>query len=203
MGASVGIANGLSYAIEERPVAVVGDSTFYHAAIPAIIDAVHNGNKLTLVILDNSVTAMTGQQSNPSTEFTAGRTHGKKVSIEALCKAIGIEFIETVDAYDVKSNVDVFRRALEFDGLSAVISRRECALYGDRNKRRKGEAIIPFFVDKDVCKRPYTCLRQFYCPAYEIDEDRQPQINPDVCDGCSVCSQLCPISSIKRKEVKT
>ena len=203
MGASVGIANGLSYAIEERPIAVVGDSTFYHAAIPAIIDAVHNGNKFTLLILDNSVTAMTGQQSNPSTEFTAGGTHGKKVSIEALCKAIGIEFVETVDAYAVKSNVDVFRRALEFDGLSAVISRRECALYGDRNRRRRGEAMIPFYVDKNVCKRPYTCLRQFYCPAYEIDEDRQPRINPDVCDGCSVCSQLCPISSIKRGEVKT
>jgi indolepyruvate ferredoxin oxidoreductase alpha subunit len=202
MGASVGVSNGLSHAIEERPVAVVGDSTFYHATIPAIIDAVHNGNKFTLIILDNSVTAMTGQQSNPSTEFTAGWRQGKKVSIEGICKGIGIDFVEIVDSYDVKNNVEVFRRALEYDGLSVVISRRECALYSDRNKRRRGEPIIPFYVDKNICKRPYMCLRTFYCPAYEIDEDRQPRISPDICDGCSVCSKLCPFSSIKRTEVK-
>ncbi|MBM5805419.1 MAG: indolepyruvate ferredoxin oxidoreductase subunit alpha [Candidatus Verstraetearchaeota archaeon] len=198
MGASVGVANGLSHAIEERPVAVVGDSTFYHATIPAIIDAVHNGNKFTLIILDNSVTAMTGQQSNPSTEFTAGWRQGKKVSIEGICRGIGVGFVEIVDSYDIKNNVEVFRRALEFDGLSVVISRRECALYGDRNKRRRGEPIIPFYVDKNICKRPYMCLRTFYCPAYEIDGDRQPRISPDICDGCSVCSKLCPFSAIKR-----
>jgi indolepyruvate ferredoxin oxidoreductase alpha subunit len=202
MGASVGVANGLSHAIEERVVAVVGDSTFFHAAIPALINAVHNGNKFTLLILDNSVTAMTGQQSNPSTEFTAGWRQGKKVSIENICKAIGVEFVEIVDSYDVKNNIEAFRKALEFDGLSVVISRRECALYGDRNKRRRGEPIVPFYVDKNLCKKPYMCLRTFYCPAYEIDEDQQPRISPDICDGCSVCSKLCPFQSIKRTEVK-
>jgi indolepyruvate ferredoxin oxidoreductase alpha subunit len=203
MGASVGLANGLSYSIEERPIAVVGDSTFYHAAIPAMIDAVHNQNKFTLIILDNSVTAMTGQQPNPSTTQIAAGKQGKRVSIEAICKAIGIEFIETVDAYDVKDNVDVFNRALEYDGLSVVVSRRECALYGDRNKRNKGVPITPLYIDKNICKRPYVCLRTFYCPAYEIDQDRQPQISQELCDGCSVCAKLCPISSIKPKEAKT
>jgi indolepyruvate ferredoxin oxidoreductase alpha subunit len=202
MGASVGVANGLSHVIDERVVAVVGDSTFYHAAIPALIDAVHNGNKFTLLILDNSVTAMTGQQYNPSTEFTAGGRQGKKVSIEAICKAVGVDFVEVVDSYDVKNNVEVFRKALDYDGLAVVVSRRECALYGDRNKRRRGEKIVPFYVDKEVCKRPYVCLRTFYCPAYELDEDRQPRISPELCDGCSVCSNLCPIQSIKRTEVK-
>jgi len=203
MGASVGVANGLSHAIEERVVAVVGDSTFYHASIPAIINAVHNGNKFTLIVLDNSVTAMTGQQSNPSTEFKAGWKQGKKISIENICRAIGVEFLEIVDSYDVKNNIEVFRRALEFDGLSVVISRRECALYGDRNKRRRGEPIVPYYVDKNLCKKPYMCLRTFYCPAYEIDENQQPRISPDICDGCSVCSKLCPFQSIKRTEVKT
>jgi len=202
MGASVGVANGLSHVIEERVVAAVGDSTFYHAAIPALIDAVHNENKFTLVILDNSVTAMTGQQSNPSTEFTAGGRQGKKVSIENICKAIGVEFLEIVDSYDVKNNVEVFRKALEYDGLAVVISRRECALYGDRNKRRRGEKIVPFYVDKQICKRPYVCLRTFYCPAYEIDDEQQPRISADICDGCSVCSKLCPIQSIKRVEAE-
>jgi indolepyruvate ferredoxin oxidoreductase alpha subunit len=202
MGASVGVANGLSHVIEERVVAVVGDSTFFHASIPALINAVHNGNKFTLLILDNSVTAMTGQQFNPSTEFTAGGRQGKKVSIEGICKAVGVEFVEVVDSYDVKANVEVFRRALDYDGLAVVVSRRECALYGDRNKRRRGEKIVPFYVDKEMCKRPYVCLRTFYCPAYELDEDQQPRISPELCDGCSVCSRLCPIHSIKRTEVK-
>jgi indolepyruvate ferredoxin oxidoreductase alpha subunit len=202
MGASVGVANGLSHVIKERVVAVVGDSTFYHAAIPGLINAVHNGNKFTLLILDNSVTAMTGQQFNPSTEFTAGGRQGKKISIENICRAIGIEFVEIVDSYDIKNNVEVFRKALDYDKLAVVISRRECALYGDRNKRRRGERIVPFYVDKNMCKRPYVCLRTFYCPAYELDEDKQPRISPELCDGCSVCSQLCPIKSVKRTEVK-
>ncbi len=202
MGASVGITNGVSHVIEERAVAVVGDSTFFHAAIPALVNAVHNGNKFTLIILDNSVTAMTGQQYNPSTEFTAGGRQGKKISIEGICKAIGVEFVEVVDSYDVKNNVEVFRKALDYDGLAVVVCRRECALYGDRNKRRRGEKIVPFYVDKNMCKRPYVCLRTFYCPAYELDEDRQPRISPELCDGCSVCSRLCPIKSVKRIEVK-
>ena len=202
MGASVGVANGLSHVIEERVVAVVGDSTFFHAGIPALINAVHNGNKFTLFILDNSVTAMTGQQFNPSTEFIAGGRQGKKVSIESICKAIGVEFVEVVDSYDVKNNVEVFRKALDFDGLAVVVSRRECALYGDRNKRRRGEKIVPFYVDKNVCKRPYVCLRTFYCPAYELDKDQQPRISRELCDGCSVCSRLCPLQSVKRVEVK-
>ncbi len=203
MGASVGVANGLSHVIEERIVAVVGDSTFFHAAIPALVNAVHNGNKFTMLVLDNSVTAMTGQQFNPSTEFTAGGRHGKKISIEGLCKAIGVEFVEVVDSYDVKGNVELFRKALDYEGLAVVVSRRECALYGDRNKRRRGEKLVPFYIDKDMCKRPYVCLRTFYCPAYELDEDRQPRISPELCDGCSVCARLCPIKAVKRTEVKT
>ncbi len=200
MGASVGLANGLSYSIEERPIAVVGDSTFFHAAIPALIDAVHNGNKFTLVILDNSVTAMTGQQPNPSTVQLAGGKQGKKVLIEDVCRAIGLEFVETIDSYDIKNNVEVFNRALEYEGIATVISRRECALYHDRNRRKRGELITSYQVDKKLCKRPYTCMRTFYCPAYKIDEDRQPKISEELCDGCGVCAKLCPLTSIKPKE---
>jgi indolepyruvate ferredoxin oxidoreductase alpha subunit len=198
MGASVGIANGVSHAMEERAIAVVGDSTFFHAAIPGIINAVHNGNKFTLIILDNSVTAMTGQQPNPSTSFTAGWKEGRKVSIEGICKALGIGFVEVVDSYNVKENVPIFKNALNYDGLSVVISRRECVLYGDRNKRRRGEPIVPYAVDKELCRRPYACMRTFFCPAYEIDPDAQPKIHPEICDGCSVCSRLCAFGAIKR-----
>lgn len=202
MGAGVGVANGLSHVIEERVVAIIGDSTFFHAGIPAVVNAVHNGNKFTLFVLDNSVTAMTGQQYNPSTEYIAGGKKGKKVLIEDICKGIGVEFVEVVDSYDVKNNVEIFRKALAFDGLSVVVSRRECALYGDRVKRRQGIPIVPYYVDKTMCKRPYVCLRSFYCPAYELDKDKQPRISLELCDGCSVCSKLCPLNSIKRAGVK-
>lgn len=200
MGASVGIANGLSNVIEERVVAVVGDSTFYHAALPAILNAIHNRNRFTLLVLDNSVTAMTGQQPNLSTEFTAGWREGRRVPIEDVCRAAGAEFVEVIDAYQVKENVAVMKRALEHDGLAIVVSRRECALYGDRRKRRKGEKITPFYVDKSVCRRPYACIRDVYCPAHEIDEEGQPRISPELCDGCSVCSRVCAFGSIKRAE---
>lgn len=202
MGAGIGVANGLSHVIEERVVAIIGDSTFFHAGIPALVNAVHNENKFALFVLDNSVTAMTGQQYNPSTENIAGGKKGKKVLIENMCKAIGVEFVEVVDSYDVKKNVEIFRKALAFDGLSVIVSRRECALYGDRLKRKQGIPIVPYYVDKTICKRPYVCLRSFYCPAYELDKDRQPRISLELCDGCSVCSKLCPINSIKRAGVK-
>lgn len=201
MGASVGIANGLSNVIEERVVAIVGDSTFYHAAIPAILNAVHNRNKFTLFILDNSVTAMTGQQPNLSTEYTAGwREEGKRVPIEEICRAAGVEFVEVVDSYNVKENAQVFKRALEYDGLAVVVSRRECALYGDRRKRKRGERIVPYKVEKPICRRAYACIRDVHCPAHELDGDRQPRISPELCDGCSVCSRMCAFFAIKPGE---
>jgi indolepyruvate ferredoxin oxidoreductase alpha subunit len=196
MGASVGVANGLSHVIEERPVAVVGDSTFYHAALPAIMDAVHNGNRITIIVLDNSVTAMTGQQPNFSTDNAAGGKKGKRIPIEDLLRAMGIGFVEVVDAYDVRGNLATFQKALDYDGPSVVISRRECALYNDRLKRRRGEPIVPFHIEKGDCKKANMCLRDFYCPAYELDEDRQPRISQDLCDGCSVCSKLCPYAAV-------
>jgi indolepyruvate ferredoxin oxidoreductase alpha subunit len=200
MGASVGVANGLSHVIEERPVALVGDSTFYHAALPAIMDAAHNGNKITVVVLDNSVTAMTGQQTNFSTDFTAGGGKGRKIPIEDVCRAIGLGFVEVVDSYDVKNNLDVFKRALDYDGPSVVVSRRACALYNDRLKRRRGEPILPYHIEKGSCRKAYMCLRDFYCPSYSLDEDRQPTISQELCDGCSVCSKLCPFIAVKSKE---
>lgn len=202
MGASVGIANGLANVVEERVVAAVGDSTFYHAALPALMNAIHNKNKFTLLVLDNSVTAMTGQQPNLSTDYTAGWREGKRVPIEDVCRAAGAEFVEVIDSYQVRENVPVLKRALEFDGLSVVVSRRECALYGDRRKRKRGEAIVPYEVDKGLCRRPYACIRDVYCPAHELDADRQPRISPELCDGCGVCSRMCAFGSIRRADRK-
>jgi indolepyruvate ferredoxin oxidoreductase alpha subunit len=201
MGACMGVAAGLQYAVEEKVVAMVGDSTFYHAALPGLVNAVHHGDDITLIVLDNSVTAMTGQQPHPGSEVTAGARPAKRLVIENIARGVGIEDVTIVDPYDVKTATAQMKEALSRKGPNVVISRRECALYSDRNKRRRGEKITPNEVDHSVCKRPYTCIRQFHCPAISIhDDDRAADISRDLCDGCGVCSRICPFGSIRPAE---
>jgi indolepyruvate ferredoxin oxidoreductase alpha subunit len=197
----MGVAAGLQYAVEEKVVAMVGDSTFYHAALPGLVNAVHHGDDITLIVLDNSVTAMTGQQPHPGSEVTAGARPAKRLVIENIARGVGIEDVTIVDPYDVKTATAQMKEALSRKGPNVVISRRECALYSDRNKRRRGEKITPNEVDHSVCKRPYTCIRQFHCPAISIhDDDRAADISRDLCDGCGVCSRICPFGSIRPAE---
>jgi indolepyruvate ferredoxin oxidoreductase alpha subunit len=102
-----------------------------------------------------------------------------------------------MDSYDVKNNIDVIMAALDFKGPSVVISRRSCALHGDRIKRRSGIQIIPNKVEKDSCKKPHTCIRGFHCPAIRFDtDDRASHIQPEICDGCGVCAKICPFGVI-------
>jgi len=106
-----------------------------------------------------------------------------------------------VDPYQVKEAVGPIKEALSRKGPNVIISRRACALYADRNKRRRGETIGTNKVDKEVCKRPYTCIRGFHCPAISIDdEDRKAFITKELCDKCDVCAKLCPFGSIKPRE---
>ena len=201
MGAALGVAAGLQHAVEDKVVAMVGDSTFYHACLPGLVNAVHHGDDFTLVILDNSVTAMTGQQPHPGSDVTAGSRPAKKLVLENVVRGIGIEDLTIVDPYDVKEAAEHMKEALSRKGPNVIISRRECALYSDRNKRRRGEKVEPKSVDHEKCKRPYTCIRQFHCPAISIDDDdRSAEISPDLCDGCGVCSKICPFDSIDGSE---
>jgi indolepyruvate ferredoxin oxidoreductase alpha subunit len=197
MGAALGVAAGLQHALEDKIVAMVGDSTFYHACLPGLVNAVHHGDDFTLVILDNSVTAMTGQQPHPGSDVTAGARPAKKIVLENVVRGIGVEDVTIVDPYDIKKAIDEMKEALSRKGPNVIISRRECALYSDRNRRRRGEKIVPRAVDREICKRPYTCIRQFHCPAISIDDDdRSASISQDLCDGCGVCSRICPFGSI-------
>jgi indolepyruvate ferredoxin oxidoreductase alpha subunit len=197
MGAALGVAAGLQYAVEDKVVAMVGDSTFYHASLPGLVNAVHHGDDFTLVILDNSVTAMTGQQPHPGSDVTAGGRPAKRLVLENVVRGLGVEDVTIVDPYEVNETASQMKDALSRKGPNVIISRRECALYADRNKRRRGEKITPKSVDHSVCKRPYTCIRQFHCPAIKIDDtDRSSDITKDLCDGCGVCSRICPFGSI-------
>ncbi len=201
MGASLGVAAGMQYAVKEKVVAMIGDSTFWHAGLPGLVNAIHHDDDFTLILLDNSVTAMTGQQYNPGSDKTAGERAAKPLVLENVIRAMGIEDVTIVDPYDVKKASAGMKEALSRKGPNVIISRRACALYADRLKRRRGEAIGSNRVDKDVCKKPYTCIRQFHCPAISIDDgDRKATISKDLCDRCDVCARICPFGSIRERQ---
>ena len=201
MGACMGVAAGMQYAVQEKVVAMVGDSTFYHAGLPGLVNAIHHNDDFTLVVLDNEVTAMTGQQPDPGRDYDAGGRPAKPLVIEDVVRGMGLTDITIVDPYQVKDAVGPIKEALGRKGPNVIISRRACALYADRNKRRKGEVIQTNKVDKEVCRKPYTCIRSFHCPAISIDdEDRKAFITKELCDRCDVCAKLCPFGSIKLRE---
>ncbi|MHA1916887.1 MAG: thiamine pyrophosphate-dependent enzyme, partial [Candidatus Ranarchaeia archaeon] len=201
MGASLGISNGMQYCLEDKVLAAVGDSTFYHSAIPGLINAVHHNSNLTILILENCVTAMTGQQPNPVSNYSSMNKEAKPIDIESIVRAIGVTDVVTIDPYYPRKSVEKIKTVIDKKGVSVIISKRACALHNDRNKRRRGEKIIPMRVDPDKCKKIYACIRDFYCPAITINEEtKQAMIEEDLCDGCGECSQVCPAIAIKSTE---
>lgn len=197
MGASLGVAEGLALSVEEPVIALIGDSTFLHAGLPGLVNAIHQKANFKLVILDNAVTAMTGQQHNPASPHDEGDAGQQRIDLEMLLAGLGIKDITLIDPYQIKDTPAKVGEALARPGLGVIISRRDCALYGDRNKRRKGVPIVPNQVDKPACKRIYACVKDFHCPAISLDDDRQASIARDLCDGCMKCAKLCPAMAIK------
>jgi indolepyruvate ferredoxin oxidoreductase alpha subunit len=195
MGASVGVSNGLAHVLKENIIATIGDSTFLHAGIPALINAVYNGAKFVLVILDNSTTGMTGHQPHPGTGVRACGEMGKKVIIEDIVKACGVDFVEVVNPYNIKRTIEALKRALAHPGVAVVIARQPCAILWARERRRKGR-IIPLKVTQD-CDLCMECINTFSCPA--LIYDGRVRIDQEVCVGCGVCSQICRKGAIRRE----
>ncbi|MFW6141277.1 MAG: indolepyruvate ferredoxin oxidoreductase subunit alpha [Candidatus Saliniplasma sp.] len=196
MGSSLGLSSGMQHVLDEKVIAMIGDSTLFHAGLPGLANAVHNQHDLTLVVLDNSVTAMTGQQPNPGSDF--GPDEVTEIDIEAVVKSLGVDKVKKIKAFEPHDNVDDIQDIIEYEGVSVIISEGPCALYYDRLKRKQGEPIIPNRVDDDTCRSIYKCVRDFYCPAIELDkESSHIEIMKDLCDGCMVCAKLCPINAIE------
>ncbi|MHA2004117.1 MAG: thiamine pyrophosphate-dependent enzyme, partial [Candidatus Thorarchaeota archaeon] len=203
MGASLGVSAGMEMALEDKVIAMVGDSTLYHAALPGIVNLIHHNSNVTLFVLDNAVTAMTGQQFNPNSPYNAGGHPAKKINMEKLFEALGASSVTITDPYETRDCIEPIKKAIEADGFNVIISRRECALYGDRLKKKAGQKIIPSENDKETCRGIYACVREFYCPAIVVDEsDYKMMIQADLCDGCLECRQVCPVDAPHQMEVK-
>jgi indolepyruvate ferredoxin oxidoreductase alpha subunit len=198
MGASIGVGCGFYQAgVEEHIVATIGDSTFIHAGIPALINAVHSQARLTVVVFDNRVTAMTGFQPHPGTGVTASGKKTREIRIEDLAKACGVDFVEVVDPYRPGDAISAVERALRYDGVSVVISRRQCIREALREARREGLSIQSYNVDREKCNGCKVCISMFGCPAIAWNEDTEvAEIDHVLCTGCGVCAQVCPLRAI-------
>ncbi|HII40523.1 MAG TPA: indolepyruvate ferredoxin oxidoreductase subunit alpha, partial [Thermoplasmata archaeon] len=192
MGSSIGTAAGLAATTDKKILAFIGDSTFYHAGIPALIHAVHQGLTMTVCIMDNGTTAMTGHQPHPG---IASKDH-PAVDMEGLVKACGVHSVETYDAYDVKALTKAFRHALDREGVSVIIARHECRLLELRDLKAKGEAPVLYEVIPEKCTKCGFCIDAFACPALVRLEDEGVMIDLALCNGCGVCADVCPPKAI-------
>ena len=197
MGASTGMASGLSLSKTKRVVAFLGDSTFFHAGLPALVDAVNQKARFVLVILDNRTTAMTGNQPTPATGLGAGGEVIQAVDIEAAVKGCGISYIREANPYDTDELIAMLKEAVAYSremGPAVVISRYPCVIdkrYADQ--RREGG--VP--VVTDDCDGCGYCVQQFECPAIHMNDDADRALIDEVlCSGCGVCLHVCPKQSI-------
>ncbi len=207
MGASIGLAMGLrrAYAkdgLDTPAIATIGDSTFFHSGLPQLINAVYNDVRILLVILDNSVTAMTGMQPALTSGRTADGTPGSAISLEAAVRGCGVGFLEETDPYDLEGTIAVLKRAhahtLAADGGPAVVIARHACVINDR----KGAIPRPqkIVLDQDACRRCLVCVKNFECPALSADAERRVTINPMTCAGCGRCVDVCPHGAIRAAE---
>ena len=192
MGASISGLHGFNKGTDNanHSVAVIGDSTFMHSGVTGLINIAYNDSDSTVIILDNSITGMTGHQQNPTTGFNLKGDPAAKINLENLCKAVGINRVRVVDPYNLAECNEAVKEELAAAEPSVIISRRPCALL----KYVKHEK--PLKVDSDKCKSCKMCM-QIGCPAISMI-DGKAKIDNTLCTGCGVCMQLCKFDALKK-----
>ncbi|RLB41042.1 MAG: indolepyruvate ferredoxin oxidoreductase subunit alpha [Deltaproteobacteria bacterium] len=193
MGSSVSSSCGFAEATDKKVVSFIGDSTFFHSGITGLVDAVHNKHKFTLVILDNGTTAMTGHQPHPGVDTTPMGVERTRIDLEELVKGCGVKDVHVVKPFKVKKTIETVKAAMEYDGISVIISKEICPLFAKAiGQARKAR---PFYVNLDKCKNHRDCINKIACPAMYLDGE-QVMINQNLCIGCAVCAQICPENAI-------
>ena len=191
MGGGFGLANGVARGQSGPVIGHLGDSTFFHSGIPAMINAVFNKTKVVMVIFDNSATSMTGFQPHP------GAPGAGEIGIkpEDVARACNVKFVEVVNAFNLKQVSDTIEKAVRFNGPAVVVSRGLCAILSARDKRQRGEKSLTYRIDTSVCTNCKLCINSLGCPAI-ILVDGQTVIDSAQCDGCGLCAQVCALKSI-------
>lgn len=196
MGASVSAAHGMVKArgkeFSKQLVSVIGDSTFIHSGITGLIDVVYNKGNNTIIILDNSITGMTGHQDNPTTGLTIRKEPTKQVDLEALCHAVGVDRVRIEDPFDLAGFEKAVKEELEADEPSVIIAQRPCALL--KNVKYTGHCVV----DSDKCLGCRKCMK-LGCPAI-IFENGKAHIDETQCNGCGLCPGVCPFGAIEKEE---
>ncbi|MFW9991088.1 MAG: indolepyruvate ferredoxin oxidoreductase subunit alpha [Candidatus Odinarchaeota archaeon] len=212
MGSSIGIANGLSHSgIEEDVIAVIGDSTFWHSGLTELASAIYNNANMTIVIVDNLTTAMTGMQEHPGTGKHADGSPATKLSIETAARALGAGYVKRTSAFNIKETVEVVKAAIEHEGTSVIISEGACMINQMRDRRRLPEeekVRLPKImqVDAEKCTGCAICITRFSCPAIWWSEKTTekgkpiPKVDPVLCQPCGVCAQVCPAGAYYETE---
>ena len=195
MGASVSGLHGFSKsqngAMDNKTVAVIGDSTFMHSGITGLVNMAYNESNATVIIVDNSITGMTGHQQNPTTGFNLKGDPCAKIDLETLCRAVGIKRVRVIDPYNLDECDTVLKEELNANEPSVIISRRPCALlkYVKHNK--------PLTVDENKCIGCKSCMR-IGCPAISMVGGKA-KIDNTLCVGCGVCEQLCKPGALNQE----
>ena len=198
MGASIGMAHGYTKVLGQeaarRSVAVIGDSTFMHSGITGVVNLAYNKSIATVLVLDNSITGMTGHQQNPTTGLTLQNEPTYPIKVEDICRAAGIERVRVVDPQDMAATEAAIKEEIAADAPSVIIVRRPCALL----KYVKAKPALS--IDPEKCKGCKSCMK-IGCPAIRFS-DKKASIDATICVGCGLCEQMCKFGAFERKEGK-
>jgi TPP-dependent indolepyruvate ferredoxin oxidoreductase alpha subunit len=193
MGAGISQAAGMVHAgVKDKAFALIGDSTFFHAGMPGLLNIAYNKVNVCVIVLDNRTVAMTGHQPTPESGKTAMGDDAKIVKIDAIAKSLGIEKVDIVDPYDLKATQETLRQIMDYHGPSVLIAERPCPLKIEKGTIRKVQ---------ETCNGCGICVQEFGCPAISLADSRA-EIDETLCQGCGVCEQVCPFNSIRSVEQK-
>jgi indolepyruvate ferredoxin oxidoreductase alpha subunit len=196
MGASVGMAHGIDKAtdgdLSRKTVAVIGDSTFLHSGLTSLVNSVYNRGTSTVVILDNSITGMTGHQQNAASGYDIRNQAAPLIDLAAVCRAVGVQSIHEVDPADIKACLSVLKTAIAEPTVTVIIARRPCALIPSGIGRK--EDVV--HVNKELCTRCKACIK-IMCPALQLGDDGYPAVDPNICNSCHLCTRVCNFGALK------